>query len=158
DTTFAIVDRLIEICSTIHSLELGGAGLAAFDAWARQLLAPQLARLGWDPQPGEKDLDAALRGTLGASLGKFGDAAVVAEAQRRFRALASKGEPIPGSLRSAVLGLVGREADAATWEQLRDFARREISTEQKRNFYHALTFVRAPELRDRTLALALTDE
>jgi aminopeptidase N len=158
DTSYAIVDRLVDACWFIHELERGQPGAAAFDARARQLLAPHLARLGWDAKPDEKQLDALLRSSLIETLGALGDEAVLAEARRRFRAFLAKGEPLPGDLRRAVLGLVGRGADAETWEKLHELACAETSTEQKHTYYRALACAHSGELASRTLALSLTDE
>ena len=158
DPSYVIADRIVGTCRFIHELERGEPGAAAFHAWASRLLRPHLARLGWDARTEESQLDALLRSSLIELLGTFGDEAVRAEAARRFRAFAAKGEPIPADLRRTVLMLVGREADAETWEKLHEFSRAEASTEQKRNLYRALASARSSELASRTLALALTDE
>lgn len=158
DTSYTIVERTVDLCWSIHELERGEPGEAAFHAWARQLLQPHLARLGWDAKPGEKQLDALLRSSLIQALGAFGDEAVLAEARRRFRVFVAKNEPIPGDLRRTVLGLVGRHADAETWEKLHELSRAESSVEQKRNLVRAFASSRSSELASRTLAMSLTDE
>jgi aminopeptidase N len=158
DTSYPIANRCVDLCWFIHELERGEPGEAAFHAWARKLLQPQLARLGWDAQPGEKQLDALLRSAVIHALGIFGDEAVLAEAQRRFRAFVAKGEPIAGDLRRTVLGLVGLRADTETWEKLHELSRAESSVEQKRNYLQALTATRSSELASRALAISLTDE
>src|SRR5438067_254143 len=114
DKAYAIADRIIGTLWTVHELERGEPGEAAFHAWARALMQGPMARLGWEAKPGEKELDASWRSLVIELLGTFGDDAVRAEAQRRFRAFAAKGEPIPGDLRRTVFGLVGRDADAET--------------------------------------------
>jgi aminopeptidase N len=158
DTAYAIVDRLVDLCWSIHELERGAPGEPAFHAWATKLLQPHLTRLGWEARPGEKQLDALLRSSVIEALGAFGDEAVRGEARRRFRVFLAKGEPISRDLRRTVLGIVGRDADAETWEKLREFARSERSAEQKHNFFRALATARSSELATRTLALALSDE
>ncbi|HYR58998.1 MAG TPA: M1 family metallopeptidase, partial [Chthoniobacteraceae bacterium] len=158
DTTYAIADRIIGTLWFIHDLERGEPGEVAFHAWARALVQAPMARLGWDAKPGEKELDASWRSSVIELLGTFGDAAVRAEAQRRFRAFVEKGEPIPGNLRRTIFGLVGRDADAETWEKLHELSRAESSSEQKRILHRALASAQSPELASRTLALSLTDE
>ncbi|MGB8167546.1 MAG: M1 family metallopeptidase [Chthoniobacteraceae bacterium] len=158
DTSYAIADRIVALCGTIHELERGEPGEAAFHAWARKLLQPHLARLGWEAKASDKPLDALLRSSVIQALGAFGDEAVLAEAQRRFRAFVAKGEPIPGDLRQTVLGLVGRHADVEIWEKLHELSRVDPSVEQKHNFIRALASARSSELASRTLALSLTDE
>ncbi len=158
DPAYAIANRSVDLCWTIHELQRGEPGQAAFHAWAKRLLQPHLARLGWDARADEKPLDALLRSAVIQALGAFGNEAVLAEAQRRFRVFVAKGEPIAGDLRGTVLGLVGRHADGETWEKLHELARAEPSVEQKRHYLAALSSARSPELAGRTLALALTEE
>jgi hypothetical protein len=50
------------------------------------LLAPTLARLGWDAVAGESHLDTMLRAAVLPAAASHGDAAVLAEAARRFAA------------------------------------------------------------------------
>jgi aminopeptidase N len=158
DTSFVIVNRVLELCWTVHHLERGQPGEAAFHEWARRTLQPHFARLGWEAKPDEKALDGTLRSRVIEALGTFGDAEILAEAQRRFRVFIEKGTPIAGDLRETVLGLVGREAGPETWEKLHDLARAENSFEQKHNYYRALASSRSPELAARTLTISLTEE
>jgi aminopeptidase N len=89
---------------------------AAFDRRIVALLRPAFARVGWDATPGEAADIAPLRGALIAALGRAGDTEVIAEARARFEGRAAK--PLRGRLRSVVLNVVGRHADAATFEAL----------------------------------------
>jgi aminopeptidase N len=95
---------------------------------ARSLLAPELARLGWDEQPGEDAEVRRLRGALIGALAQLGDADVVARARTHWAAaLSPAGQPgasaLPGSLRGAVITAVARQASAeeskALWAALR---------------------------------------
>ncbi len=95
---------------------------------ARSLLAPELARLGWDEQPGEDAEVRRLRGALIGALAQLSDADVVARARTRWAAaLSPAGQPgasaLPGSLRGAVITAVARQASAeeskALWAALR---------------------------------------
>lgn len=158
DPSYAIARRIVDICWSIDELQRGQPGEDAFHEWARSLLQPHLARLGWETKLDEKPLDGLLRSSVIEALGAFGDEAVLAEARRRFRVFVAKGEPIPSNLRRTVLGLVGRHADTETWEKLHELSRAESSVEQKRNLIHALTSARSSELAGRTLAISLTDE
>ena len=65
---------------------------------------------------------------------------------------------LTGDLRDAVLLLVGRDADAATWEKVHELGKAEASTEQKRGLYNGLAAARSEELARRALAISLTDE
>jgi aminopeptidase N len=158
DSSYAIGDRIIGICSFIGDLQIDQPGEKAFHAWASELLQPTLSRLGWDVKPDEKAVDGLWRSALIELLGSFDDPAVAAEAQKRFGAFAVRGEPLPGDLRRAILGIVGRDADPALWDSLHAMAVKESSTELKSELYRALASARSDELAGRTLALSLTDE
>ncbi|HEX8295425.1 MAG TPA: M1 family metallopeptidase [Chthoniobacteraceae bacterium] len=157
-SAYVIIDQIIGTFWTIDHLQRGQPGEAAFHRWAKALLQPHLARLGWEAKSGEKQLDGLLRTALVSQLGQFGDEAVLVEAQRRFAAFLEKPESLPGDLRGAVLGLIGRRADAATWEKLHALGKAESSTEQKRLLYRALASTHSPELAGKALALSLSNE
>ncbi|MEA3207541.1 MAG: hypothetical protein QOE70_598 [Chthoniobacter sp.] len=158
DPSYVIVDQILGTLSYVDRLQRGQPGEKAFHEWARRVLRPHLARLGWEPKPNEKQLDALLRSHLISTLGRFGDESVLAEARRRFETFLENPDSLPGDLREAVLGLAGRQADAVTWEKLRERGKAENSTEQKHLFYRALASARVGELAARTLAISLTDE
>jgi aminopeptidase N len=155
---FVLLDQALGAVGFIDYLERGQPGHAAFREWALALFQPELARLGWDAKPGEKALDGLLRAGLIGTLGSLGDAAVKAEARKRFDAFLKKPASLTGDLRGTVLHIVGRDADAATWEKLHELGKAEVSTEQKRALYGALASARSPELARKTLAISLTDE
>ena len=124
--------------------------------YASAKLSPILKSLTWTAIPGEKPNDAVLRAELIGALGKFGDAEVVAEANRRY----STGDPsaVSGPLRTTILQLVALQADAAGWEHLLGQAREEKNPLVRTALYRLLGGVRDTALAQRALELALTDE
>jgi len=136
----------------------GHPGLGAFRDYARSLLAPVLQRVGWDKKPGESDNVTILRDALLGALGRFGDAAVLAEARRRFDQYMENPASLTGSARSTVLQLVAASADAATWEQILRLARSGGSWLEKQEYYNLLASAADPVLAQRALDLTLTDE
>jgi aminopeptidase N len=124
-------------------------GRTGFRAYARSVLAPQLARVGWEQRRGEADNDAILRERLIATLSLLADPQVEAEARRRFAA-----DAIPGALREQGLYAVGRGADAATFDELLERARASNETLDKSYLYLALAQARDPKLAARALELA----
>jgi aminopeptidase N len=131
----------------------------AYRAYARACLGPALARIGWDPAPGEADNVASLRGDLIQALGDLDDPGVTAEARRRFEAsLATPGAELTGAMRNAIQAVVARHADAATWDQLHALARGADSTPERNRLYRLLGAAKDPALAKRALALALGGE
>jgi aminopeptidase N len=124
-------------------------GRAGFRAYARSVLAPQLARVGWEQRRGEADNDAILRERLVAALSLLADSGVEAEAGRRFA-----DDTIPGALREQTLYAVGRGADAATFDALLERARASNETLDKSYLYLALAQARDSKLAARALELA----
>jgi aminopeptidase N len=103
-------------------------------------------------------LDALLRASLISALGQWEYQPVVAEARKRFEQFRSAPSSLAGNMRRTVLGIVGRNADVATYSVLHELARKEPSTEQKRTLYSAMTNASTPELAQKTMALSITDE
>jgi aminopeptidase N len=99
-----------------------------------------------------------LRANVIGQLGVFGDEAVIRDARKRFEQFLSDPESLTGDLRGAVLTVVGRGADDATYEKLHSLGKAENSIEQKRLLYSALARSRNPAHATKTLAIALTDE
>lgn len=123
-----------------------------FRAYARGVIAPIFARIGWNARPGESDNLASLRTTLIGALSRLDDPAVIAEARRRYAA-----GDTPAPIRRAVIGVVGAHADAATWEDLRAKAAAAASPAEQRLYLNALSGVNDAALARRTLDFTLTD-
>jgi aminopeptidase N len=136
----------------------GRPGQATYRAFASARLAPVLARLGWEPKPGEADNDAVLRKTLITVLGDLGDPGVIAEARRRFGTYRANPASLSGSGRQTVLAIVAANADAETWEQIHQLARTSTDVADKTRLYAYLGDSRDPALADKALALALSGE
>lgn len=158
ETDLAVWDEAITRLAVIDNLTRGSAARAPFRAWARGLLAPVAARLGWDARPGEDTLDTLLRGEVLAALGRFDDAAVVAEAQRRFDRFLIQPASLPSVLRGTVAEIVGRHADQPHFDALRRLGRSASGSEEKLRYYYALAGARDPKLIAQTVAITSTGE
>jgi aminopeptidase N len=131
---------------------------------ARSLLAPELARLGWDEAANEDAESRRLRGVLIGALAQLGDADVTARARERWSAaLDSAGKAgkagasrVPGSLRGAVIGAVARNASAEESQALWAALRATNSEEERQLLVRALAVdpnpARAKQLLDASLA------
>jgi aminopeptidase N len=145
-----VATSLEKIHGTIAGSAEREARFRAF-AWAR--LRPVFAQVGWTPRAGEPDQVAVLRGELIQALGALGDPEVVQEARRRYAA-----GTLPGPIRKAVMRVVARQADAATWDALRAAARTETTPLVRDDLYELLASAEDEALARRALELALTDE
>jgi aminopeptidase N len=139
-------------------MEGNSAAQAAIAARVIQLFGPRLQQIGFAPRSGEPAMDALLRPTLIATLGKYREPAVTAEATRLFAAWKTNSDAIPGPVKVAWLGVIARNADAATWEAIRAKAKASTNSIERRTLYQLLGQVQDEALARRTLELALTSE
>ena len=151
-------EQVTATLSYIDRLYLGNKERPVFQSYARSLLSPVFDRLGWDTKPGEEAAKGLLRVNLIRHLGDLADQGVINAARERFQKFLAEPKALPPDLRPAVLGVVGRYADAKTWEKLHELGLKTKSIEEKGNFYSALADALAPDLAKRTLPLSLTDE
>jgi aminopeptidase N len=151
-----------DIVSTFGSLDGYYRGdatrQARFRAFAVATLEPVLQHVGWEAKAGEAAPVAILREDLIDTLGDLGDPAVVAEARRRHAAAEDDPSAVPPALRKAILGVVARHADAATWDALHAAAQVEKTPLVKDELYGLLSSTEDEALARRALELALTDE
>lgn len=145
--------------SGIDSMFDGDTGRqAAFRSYARSRLSPVLQSLGWDGKDGDSAQTKELRSSLIGTLAGLEDAQVIAEAQRRFDTFLVKPGSLSPDLRSSVLGVVARNADAATWDKLHALAKQETSAMVRDQYYGLLALPKDKALAQRALDMALTDE
>jgi aminopeptidase N len=131
---------------------------AAFRKFAIARLSPVFNRVGWEEKAGEADPVKVLRDQLIATLGNLGDPAVIKEARRRYDAQDKDPKAMPAALRRTILGVIARNADAATWDRLHAVAQAEKTPMVKDQLYTLLSLSRDAKLAQRALDLAMTDE
>lgn len=153
-----VISTLAGQLAALDWLYGGRPNQATYRAFARQRLAPIAARLGWDAKPGEHDNVAAARRAVLSALGQFGDAAVVAEARRRFDLWLTQPDTLTGASRRTVLSVVAANADAKAWEAIYARAKASKDITDRGRLYSYLGSSEDPVLADRALKLALSGE
>jgi len=154
-----VVQRIVDRWDSLYDrLEGEPAIQASIAARVVRTYGPRLQALGFAPKAGEPAVDAVLRPTLIATLGKYRDPAVIAEASRLFAAWKADPDAIAGSLKATWLGVIARNADAATWETLHERARATAGTVERTSLYQLLGRTSDETLARRALDLALTNE
>ena len=144
--------------SAYAMLEGDTAGQAKVAAYTSAKLTPVLTGIGYDAKPGENPQVPVLRSALVGTLGEMGDKAVVAEANRRFAALASDPAALDGPLRNVWMAIIAKNADQATWDRLRALAKGAKTDLEKSTLYALLGGAKDEKLARQALDLALTDE
>jgi aminopeptidase N len=131
---------------------------AAARAYALSRLSPKFQQLGWDNRDGDSTTTRQLRSSLIGILSGLGDDKVIGEARRRFNASLTDPKALSPDLRRTVLGIVARNADAATWDKLHKLAQAEKSSMIRDQYYGLLGRAKDQALAHRALDMALTDE
>jgi len=144
--------------SAYDMLESDTAAQARVAAYASAKLTPMLTEIGYDAKAGEGPQVPVLRSSLIATLGAMGDKAVVAEANRRFAALANDPAALDGPLRNVWLGIIAQNADQATWDKLRAMANGAKTDLEKSMLFAQLGRAKDEALGAKALDLALSDE
>jgi aminopeptidase N len=150
-----------DIVGPLSELELDMRGTPqhdAFTAYARNLVAPLVASLGWDVKPGETVATGELRRSVISALGYWGDAAVIAEGRTRFdRSVTDPASTTP-EMQSVLIGIVGTNADAAAFDRLHELALATKDPTLAARYRSALMHVRDPKLAARALDIAMSGE
>jgi aminopeptidase N len=154
----------VEVVGQLNGLAYmyeGLPGEAAFKRWALQKAQAMFSKVGWEKQPTESDNTSILRSTLIRTLANLGDAAVLAEARRRFavrhHATSPDENALPGDLYSVVLGVIGKNANADDFATLKALAVASKNSTEKRRLLAALASVKDVQLAKAALELSLTD-
>jgi aminopeptidase N len=153
-----VLSELVDRLSSLDHLYQDLPQQAAFRSYARSVLAPVFARVGWDKVPGESDNTGVLRSDLIPVLGEFGDPAVLAEARKRFDRFRADPASLDAGTRRAVLRVVAVHADAATWDQLHAMAKSAKTQVERQELYTLLGIAQDPALAQKAMELALTGE
>jgi aminopeptidase N len=154
-----VTQHVVGLWDEIYDLLDGDAALQK--AIADRVTAkygPRLRQLGFTPRDGEPVADTTLRPTLIATLGKYRDPQVQAEAARLFAAWKQDPNAIPGSLKTTWLRAIARNADAATWDAIHERAKATAGNVERTALYQLLGRAEDEALARRALELALTNE
>jgi puromycin-sensitive aminopeptidase len=123
----------------------------AFEEFVRGLVGPALARSGWDPKPGESDLERKLRGDLIRAMGALGrDSETIERCRTVVDELLAGGSPDP-EVATASLAVTARWADEATYQRLWDAFKAATNPLDQQRYLRAAAGVPVPELALTTL-------
>jgi aminopeptidase N len=131
---------------------------AAFRAYARGVLNPLFARVGWDKRPNEGDNVELLRAELIAALSDFDDSSVLAEGRKRFDRYVIDGSSVDAGSRRTALSVVAAHADAMLWDQLHRMAKSAATELERGELYDLLAAARNEGLVQLALELASSGE
>jgi aminopeptidase N len=157
-TDLAEREQIINVLDFVNALLVGSSEREKFQRYARSLLQPTFATLGWEPKQDEPPNARRLRASLIGALGHLNDSEIIAGCRERFEKYLANQASLPPDLRAPVLAVVGGHADEKTWNKLHELGLKTTSIEDQQNYYEALACATDPKLVKKTLAIALTDE
>jgi aminopeptidase N len=150
--------QIISALTQIETYERGTPGHESFTVYARSILRPVAAALGWEPRPGEAPPVLHLRRQVLRQLGEWGEPDIVAEAKRRFDTYLTHPESLGPDDQAVVLSIVATNADQAVFDELHGLVRSARNETDLERYLGALMRVRDPLLAQQALHMALSDE
>jgi len=157
ETDVSVWRRLLGGLDQLDRL-VDGDARDALRARIRAVVAPALARMGWEPGEGESDRERELRGALIGALAVLADDA---DAQARVRALFARvrdGDAVEANVAAAVVRATAALASDADLDELIAGFREGKTPQEEQRYLYALADVREPGHMDRVLELAMTPE
>jgi len=158
DVNDKVISRIAGNLSQLDNSYSDGAARDRLRAFIVKKLSPQMKRLGFEPRANEPASATELRSQLFGVLSTMGDPAVTAEAKRRYEGSVKDPSLLPPALRKTILAIVAENADEAVWEQLHQAAKAETTPQVKDFLYGILGYAKNPQLAQKALNLALTNE
>ncbi|CAH1155325.1 unnamed protein product [Phaedon cochleariae] len=129
-----------------------------YDKYQKQLLRKLYERLGWNQNPGETHLDTLLRGLVLGRLAWLDHEDTIKEARSRFSSHISSEQTLPADLRSACYKTILRAGGKEEYDKLLELYRSTDLHEEKDRISRALGAARDPELLNKVLEFAMSDE
>jgi aminopeptidase N len=135
------------------------ADVAAFEAWVRAYLQPEVARLGWTPKANEPDDDRQRRSILIRTLGASGaDPDVLRQARELATGTINGTANVDPSLLQTVLDLAAMNGDAKLYDAYVGQLAKDLPPELHYRYLDALALFRDPRLVERSLAYGLSTD
>lgn len=156
----AVVSTLIDHLGWLWLHVVDDAVEPEFSKFVEQLLLPQWQNLGWDVRPHDSDDDRLRRAAVAAALGSIARTATIREeARKRLERYWSDAKSLDPNLVSVVVNVAAIDGDVALYDRYLERKRQaSADPEEEYRFLLGLTSFEQPELIQRTLELALSDE
>ncbi|XP_073947125.1 puromycin-sensitive aminopeptidase [Choristoneura fumiferana] len=158
ETNFTVWSSISNCLSKLSALFSHTALDKPLKNYGRRLFTPVTRRLGWEAGEKESHLDTLLRSLVLNKMISFEDPETIKEAKNRFEKHVSGACTLPADLRSACYRAVLAEADEPTFQRFLQLYRSADLHEEKDRISRALGAVRDPQLLNKVLEFAVSDE
>ena len=157
DSNPSVIRTIAQSLGSLEEAFVDGSNEQAFAAYVRRVLGPALRRFGLDRAPNEEEAVSFVRPSLYDWLGDEGkDDQVLAHAEALARAYMKDRKSVDPSIIGQVLRLAAIRGDSTLFEEYRHRFETTTIPSEREDYLRALGTFRAPELRKRALAYALT--
>ena len=131
----------------------------ALESLVRHRLVEAAARLGWEPQEDETELDRQLRGDLLRALGTLGnDETVQARARVAYARNREDEGAVDANVLPAVIAILAAAGGETEYAEFRDRFKRARTPQEEQRYLYALAGFRQPELLRQTLEMTVNGE
>jgi len=131
----------------------------ALEALVRHRVEEGAARLGWEPQEDETELDRQLRGDLLRALGTLGnDEAVQARARTVYARYREDEGSVDANVLPAVIAILAASGGEGEYAEFRDRFKSARTPQEEQRYLYALAGFRQPELLRQTLEMTVNGE
>ncbi|RUS74701.1 hypothetical protein EGW08_017531, partial [Elysia chlorotica] len=158
ETDFTVWSNLSSNLSSISAILQYSDIYPAFKKYVINLFSKIASDVGWDPKPDEDTLTPLLREVVLARMGRYGDEATVAEANKRFEAHCSGEAKLPADLKSAVYTTVLSNGDSQVYEKMLKLYDEADMQEERVRIGRALGSVEDKELIQKVLFFSLSEK
>jgi puromycin-sensitive aminopeptidase len=132
---------------------------SSLEALVRQRVAGAVERLGWEPQPGEDELERQLRGDLLRTLGTLGNDPETQERARSFYARYREDESaVDANVLPALIAIVAAAGGQSEYEEFLQRFKSARTPQEEQRYLYALAGFRQPDLIRRTLEKTTSGE
>jgi puromycin-sensitive aminopeptidase len=129
------------------------------ERFARGLLSPAVADLGWAPHPAESELTRQLRADLLRAFGTLGnDAATQARAAELYASSLADTRAVEANVLPALIAILAHAGDAARYAEFVERFRTAGTPQEEQRYLYALAGFRARPLLELTLAKTVNGE
>ena len=153
ETDLHVWQRIIGGLKGLHAIAEPD-GRAALSVLIRDLATTALGVLGFEPQPGEADLDRELRGVLFEAAGGRGrDELVRTRARELFEAATENSAAVEPNLAAAAVHVTAAAGDETDYERMVELYRSADTPQSELRYLQSLLLFDSRELFERTLEL-----
>ena len=157
ETDLHVWQRMIWGLKGLHAIA-EPAGRETVAVLIRDLATTALGVLGFEPQPGEPDLDRELRGVLFEAAGGRGrDELVRTRARELFEAASGNGAAVEPNLAAAAVQVAAASGDETDYERMVELYRSADTPQSELRYLQALLLFEDRQLFERTLELFATE-